>query len=48
MTLFSSGALVVVEGDAIRRELKTSRYVAYFRPGAQNEGGDGATIVWLT
>ncbi len=34
--------------DAIRRELKTSRYVAYFRPGAQNEGGDGATIVWLT
>jgi DNA mismatch repair protein MutS2 len=34
--------------DAIRRELKTSRYVAFSRPGAQNEGGDGATIVWLT
>ena len=33
--------------DRIRRELKTSRYVAYSRAGAQNEGGDGATIVWL-
>jgi DNA mismatch repair protein MutS2 len=33
--------------DAIRRELKASRYVAYFRPGEQNEGGDGATVVWL-
>jgi DNA mismatch repair protein MutS2 len=33
--------------DAIRRELKSSRYVAHFRPGEQNEGGDGATIVWL-
>jgi DNA mismatch repair protein MutS2 len=33
--------------DAIRRELKSSRYVATFRAGEQNEGGDGATIVWL-
>ena len=33
--------------DAVRRELKASRYVAYFRAGEQSEGGDGATIVWL-
>jgi DNA mismatch repair protein MutS2 len=34
--------------DAIRRELRSSRYVAFFRPGEQFEGGDGATLVWLT
>ncbi len=33
--------------EAIRNELKQSRYVAYFRPGTQQEGGDGVTVVWL-
>lgn len=33
--------------DAVRAELKASPYVAYFRPGESNEGGDGVTIVWL-
>lgn len=33
--------------DAIRRELKSSPYVRYFRAGASNEGGDGVTIAWL-
>ena len=34
--------------DAIRREIKTARYVAHFRGGEQSEGGEGATLVWLT
>jgi DNA mismatch repair protein MutS2 len=33
--------------DAIRRELRQSGYVARFRPGDANEGGDGVTVVWL-
>lgn len=33
--------------DAIRAELKSSSYVAFFRPGGPYEGGDGATIAWL-
>ncbi len=33
--------------EVIRKELKESRYVAYFRPGTQQEGGDGVTVVWL-
>lgn len=33
--------------EALRKELKESPYVAHFRPGGTNEGGDGATIVHL-
>jgi DNA mismatch repair protein MutS2 len=33
--------------EAIRKELRESRYVAYFRPGTLGEGGDGVTVVWL-
>jgi DNA mismatch repair protein MutS2 len=33
--------------EVIRKELRESRYVAYFRPGTQDEGGDGVTVVWL-
>ena len=33
--------------EILRRELRTSRYVAHFRPGETGEGGDGVTIVWL-
>jgi DNA mismatch repair protein MutS2 len=33
--------------DVLRRELRTSPYVAHFRPGESGEGGDGVTIVWL-
>jgi len=33
--------------DAVRRELKASPYVRFFRPGATSEGGDGVTIAWL-
>jgi DNA mismatch repair protein MutS2 len=33
--------------DVLRRELRTSPYVAHFRPGETGEGGDGVTIVWL-
>ncbi len=48
------GAVYLVHGhgtgalrDALRRELKVSKYVAHFRPGTPSEGGDGATLVWL-
>jgi DNA mismatch repair protein MutS2 len=34
--------------EAIRRELKSSPYVRYFRAGHPGEGGDGVTIAWLT
>jgi DNA mismatch repair protein MutS2 len=34
--------------EAIRRELKASPYVRYFRAGNPGEGGDGVTIAWLT
>jgi DNA mismatch repair protein MutS2 len=33
--------------DAIRKELKASRYVSTFRAGTSGEGGDGVTVVWL-
>lgn len=34
--------------EAIRRELKSSPYVRYFRAGNPGEGGDGVTIAWLS
>ena len=34
--------------DAIRKELKQSPYVRYFRPGTHSEGGDGVTVAWLS
>jgi DNA mismatch repair protein MutS2 len=34
--------------EAIRRELKSSPYVRYFRAGQAGEGGDGVTIAWLS
>lgn len=34
--------------EAIRRELKSSPYVRYFRAGHPGEGGDGVTIAWLS
>jgi DNA mismatch repair protein MutS2 len=34
--------------DQIRQELTGSPYVAYFRAGGPHEGGDGATVVWLS
>jgi DNA mismatch repair protein MutS2 len=34
--------------DAIRRELKSSPYVRFFRSGNSGEGGDGVTIAWLS
>ena len=34
--------------EAIRRELKSSPYVRYYRAGLSGEGGDGVTIAWLT
>ncbi len=33
--------------EAIRKDLRESRYVAQFRSGASDEGGDGVTVVWL-
>lgn len=33
--------------EAIRRELKSSPYVRFFRAGNPGEGGDGVTIAWL-
>lgn len=33
--------------EAIRRELKASPYVRFFRAGLPGEGGDGVTIAWL-
>jgi DNA mismatch repair protein MutS2 len=33
--------------DAIRKELARSPYVARFRGGDPNQGGDGVTLVWL-
>lgn len=34
--------------DAIRKELRASPYVRYFRPGQPGEGGDGVTVAWLS
>jgi DNA mismatch repair protein MutS2 len=34
--------------DAIRKELARSPYVARFRGGDADQGGDGVTLVWLT
>ena len=34
--------------DAVRRELKSSPYVRFFRAGVSGEGGDGVTIAWLS
>jgi DNA mismatch repair protein MutS2 len=34
--------------ETIRRELKASPYVRYFRAGHSGEGGDGVTIAWLS
>lgn len=34
--------------EAIRRELRSSPYVRFFRAGNPGEGGDGVTIAWLT
>jgi DNA mismatch repair protein MutS2 len=33
--------------DAIRKELARSPYVARFRGGAPEQGGEGVTLVWL-
>jgi len=34
--------------DAIRKELARSPYVAHFRGGEPDQGGEGVTLVWLT
>ena len=34
--------------EAIRRELKSSPYVRFFRAGNAGEGGDGVTVAWLS
>ena len=34
--------------DAVRKELKASPYVRFFRSGQSGEGGDGVTIAWLS
>jgi DNA mismatch repair protein MutS2 len=33
--------------EAVRETVRSSGYVARSRPGEQNEGGDGVTVVWL-
>lgn len=33
--------------ESIRGELSKSPYVAYFRSGTHDEGGEGVTVVWL-
>jgi DNA mismatch repair protein MutS2 len=33
--------------EAVRRELRRSPYVAHFRAGETDEGGEGVTVVWL-
>ncbi|HEY8076842.1 MAG TPA: endonuclease MutS2, partial [Labilithrix sp.] len=33
--------------EAVRRELKSSPYVRFYRAGHPGEGGDGVTIAWL-
>ena len=33
--------------DAIRKELAQTPYVARFRAGDAESGGDGVTVVWL-
>jgi DNA mismatch repair protein MutS2 len=33
--------------DAIRKELQGNRFVAHYRGGSSDEGGDGVTVVWL-
>jgi DNA mismatch repair protein MutS2 len=40
---FGTGAL----RDGVRSYLGGSRYVARWRPGEREEGGDGVTVVWL-
>ncbi len=40
---YGTGAL----RDAIREELARSRYVARFRGGLPDQGGEGVTVVWL-
>ncbi len=34
--------------DAVRRELTSSPYVRFYRPGQSGEGGDGVTVAWLS
>ncbi|HVJ90757.1 MAG TPA: Smr/MutS family protein [Labilithrix sp.] len=34
--------------EAIRRELRASPYIRYFRGGTPDEGGDGVTVAWLS
>lgn len=34
--------------DAVRKELRDSPYVRYWRPGQHSEGGDGVTVAWIT
>ena len=43
----SLGPRIKALREAIRKELRESRYVSYFRPGTQDEGGDGVTVAWL-
>jgi DNA mismatch repair protein MutS2 len=33
--------------EAVRKELRESRYVTHFRSGDTSEGGEGVTVVWL-
>lgn len=34
--------------EAVRRELRSSPYVRFFRAGQSGEGGDGVTVAWLS